>query len=103
MSIPVSRPTCAVCVIFRVKPEFAEQFHTAVQQQARNSLEREPWCHQFDVSTSTEDPNTFLLYETYDSREAFELKHRTTEHFSSFGQQISDWVESKQFGIWDID
>ncbi len=98
----MSRPTCAVCVTFTVKPEHFEDFKTAVLQQARNSVEKEPWCHQFDVGFDPERPNVVLLYETYDDRQAFYEKHRTTEHFANFGRTISNWVVDKQLGVWDI-
>jgi (4S)-4-hydroxy-5-phosphonooxypentane-2,3-dione isomerase len=94
--------TCAVCVTFHIKPAFFDQFLVAVNLQAKNSKELEPWCQQFDVSTNPEQPNTVLLYETYDDRAAFIEKHRTTSHFAAFIQTITDWVDSKELGIWDI-
>lgn len=95
------KPTCAVQVLFNIKAEHVTSFRDAVLQQARNSLEKESWCHQFDVGTMPERPHSFLLYETYDDREAF-AKHRQTEHFAVFSQTITDWVESKEVGVWDI-
>lgn len=98
----MSVPTCAVHVIFTVKPEHKAEFHQAVMLQAKTSLEREPWCVQFDVCTSdAESPNTFMLYETYDDRAAFE-KHRQTEHLAEFNATIGPWVETRNVTIWDI-
>ena len=98
----MSQATCAVCVIFRIKPPYFDQFLAAVNAQAKNSKELEPWCHQFDVSTMPDQPHSVLLYETYDDRPAFFEKHRTTDHFAKFVQTIADWVESKEVGVWDI-
>lgn len=98
----MSQATCAVCVIFRIKPQYFDQFLAAVNAQAKNSKELEPWCHQFDVSTMPEQPHSVLLYETYVDRPAFFEKHRTTNHFAKFVQTIADWVESKEVGVWDI-
>jgi (4S)-4-hydroxy-5-phosphonooxypentane-2,3-dione isomerase len=98
----MSKPTCAVCVTFHIKEEFIDSFRAAVTAQAKNSLEKESWCHQFDVCTTADSPNTFMLYETYDDRRAFEEKHRTTTHFAVFISTVEDWIESKQLGIWDI-
>lgn len=95
------KATCSVCVIFTIKAEHVEQFREAVLLQAKNSLEKEDWCHQFDVSFDPEKPNQVLLYETYDDRAAF-VKHRQTEHFAKFSSTIANWVESKQVGVWDI-
>ncbi len=98
----MSQATCAVCVTFRIKPEFFEQFLAAVKLQAENSKALEPWCHQFDVSIMPDSLHSVLLYETYDDRTAFISKHRTTSHFAAFTQTITDWVESKEVGVWDI-
>lgn len=98
----MTKAKCAVCVEFTIKPEFVEQFRQAVLLQAKNSIEKESWCHQFDVSFDPEQPNLVLLYETYDDRAAFFEKHRTTTHFAEFGQKIGPWVEAKRLGVWDI-
>ena len=98
----MSNPTCAVCVTFTVKPEFMSSFRDAVLRQAKNSLDKEPWCHQFDVGFDPERPNLVMLYETYDDRTAFFEKHRTTAHFADFAATIADWVDAKQLDIWDI-
>ncbi len=97
----MTKPTCAVNVVFNIIPEHCAQFRQAVLQQAQNSVEKEPWCHQFDVCTIPDRPNSFLLYETYDDRAAF-VKHRETPHFADFNQTVAPWVESKEVGIWDI-
>ena len=98
----MSQATCAVCVTFHIKPQFFDQFLAAVNAQAKNSKELEPWCHQFDVSTMPDQPHSVLLYETYDDRQAFFEKHRTTNHFVKFVLAIADWVDSKEVGVWDI-
>lgn len=96
------QPTCAVCVTFTIKADHVEQFREAVMLQAKNSLEREPWCHQFDVCTDdSSNPNVVMLYETYDDRAAFD-KHRQTEHFAQYSAKVANWIEAKQLGIWDI-
>ena len=97
----MGKPTSVINVVFTIKPEFVKEFEVAVRQQAKNSLEKEEWCQQFDVGTNPERPTEFMLYETYDDRDAI-VKHRSTEHFAVFQSTIADWVESKQVGIWDI-
>ena len=97
----MGNPTCAVHVVFTIKPEHVEDFRAVVMRQAKNSVTLETWCHQFDVSTSADRPNEFQLYETYDDRAAF-AKHRETSHFAEFSQAISDWVASKEVSVWDI-
>lgn len=97
----MTKATCAVQVIFNIHPQHVEDFRAAVLQQAKNSVEREEWCHQFDVCTLPERPHSFMLYETYDDRAAF-VKHRATAHFADFNATVTPWVESKEVGIWDI-
>lgn len=97
----MSAPICAVHVVFVVKPESVGPFHEAVVLQAKNSLEKEPWCVQFDVCTTPDDPTRFMLYETYDDRAAFD-KHRETQHLADFNATITDWVVSRDVTIWDI-
>ena len=97
----MARPTCVIHVIFQIKPQHVAEFQEAVLLQAKNSVEKEEWCHQFEVSTSPDRPNCFLLYETYDDRDAI-VKHRETPHFAKFAEKIESWVEAKDVIIWDI-
>lgn len=97
----MTKPTCAVHVVFHIKPEHAGAFRAIVVKQAENSLTKESWCHQFDVATDPEKPHSFFLYETYDDRAAFE-KHRGTQHFAEFTAAIEGMVDAKEFGLWDI-
>ncbi|MCA9194780.1 MAG: antibiotic biosynthesis monooxygenase [Planctomycetales bacterium] len=97
----MKKPTCVIHVIFNIKPQFVESFREAVLLQAQNSVDKETWCHQFDVCTHPDRPHAFMLYETYDDRDAINL-HRETPHFAEFASKISDWVESKEVNVWDI-
>jgi len=97
----MTKATCAVHVVFNIKPEHVESFREAVLRQAQNSVTLEEWCHQFDVCTLPEQPQRFMLYETYDDRAAF-VKHRATEHFADFNSTVTPWIESKEVSIWDI-
>ncbi len=94
-------PKCAVHVLFTIKSDCINQFHEAVLLQAKNSLEKEPWCVQFDVCTMPQRPDCVMLYETYDDRAAFE-KHRETQHLADFNATIADWVVDREVTIWDI-
>ncbi len=44
-----------VTVHFHIHPPFVESFRAAVLRQAKNSIEREPDCKQFDVSQNPEN------------------------------------------------
>jgi (4S)-4-hydroxy-5-phosphonooxypentane-2,3-dione isomerase len=74
-----------VAATFEVKPSDERAFLRLAHEDAAKSLEREPGCRQFDVSTDPDAPGSVLFYEVYDSREAFE-DHKKTEHFKVFDE-----------------
>ncbi len=84
-----------VTVHFHIHPQFVEAFRVAVIRQAKNSIEREPDCKQFDVLQNPEDPGHFFLYEVYTDAEAFAV-HRQTPYFADFFAQIGEMVADKQ-------
>ena len=84
-----------VVVDFTIKPEFVGRFRERVRQQARDSLEREPECHVFDVCIDPARDGCVLLYEVYSERGAFDA-HLESTHFIDFDNSVRDWVESKQ-------
>ncbi len=88
-------PTFAIAVTFKIKAEFVNEFRTRIVQQARDSIQLEPGCCQFDVLTDEADPATFFLYETYVDAEAFET-HKQTQHFADYDRTVAGWVQSKQ-------
>ena len=83
-----------VLVEFVIRPEHAPAFRERVLQQAKDSLELEPNCRQFDVSSAPEAANSFVLYELYDATEDF-LAHLETAHFKAFDAEVADWIEKK--------
>jgi (4S)-4-hydroxy-5-phosphonooxypentane-2,3-dione isomerase len=87
-------------VHFRIKPEFADAFATAVTRQALNSKANERDCLQFDVGRSATEPNRFFLYEVYTSEAAF-VAHRQTPYFADFSKTIADMVESKELASFE--
>ncbi|TWU45153.1 Autoinducer 2-degrading protein LsrG [Novipirellula aureliae] len=88
------QPTFAVSVTLRIRSEHIDSFRKRVLQQARDSVDREPGCHQFDVLIDESEPTVFVLYETYTDASAFD-DHRSTPHFKDFDAQASDWIEAK--------
>lgn len=91
----MNKPQFAIAVVFEIKNEHVDQFRERIIQQAKDSLEREPDCCQFDVLTDEKSPSTFFLYETYVDAAAFEA-HKQTPHFADYDRTVADWVESKQ-------
>jgi quinol monooxygenase YgiN len=84
-----------VVVSLQVHPESLAPFRALVVANAETSKAREPGCRRFDVAIARGDPNAFLLYEIYDSRDAFRA-HLATEHFLSFDKLTAPMVQSKK-------
>ncbi len=72
-----------VIVDFEVKDGTAEQAIALVSENARNSVEKEAGCLQFDVMQSPDNPNRLMLFEVYENAAAFET-HGKTAHIQEF-------------------
>lgn len=86
-----------VVVRFQLHAGCAEAFMPLMAENARLSVELESACHQFDVCVSTGAADEILLYEIYDSPEAFQA-HLKMPHFLSFDAEVRDMVLSKEVG-----
>lgn len=91
----------AVVVEFEVRAGTADAFRIAVLEQARNSLDREPHCHVFDVAEDERGTGRFLLYEKYSNPAAFD-DHLASAHFRDFDARVAPWVLSKTLTTWSV-
>ena len=62
---------------------------------------KEPGVRRFDIAVSRDDPNHALLYEIYDSREAW-LEHCETAHFKTFIEGIKEVITRRERGYFDL-
>jgi autoinducer 2-degrading protein len=85
----------AVIVEFRIQAAHVQTFRHAIVDNARQPVEREAGCYQFDVGCDPADPALFFLYEIYDSAEGF-AKHLQAPHFLEFDQATRHIFESTQ-------
>ncbi len=76
---------------FTVKPDQAGGFAQIIERQAKDSLDLEEGCHQFDVCQAENDPGKFLLYEVYSDKAAFD-KHRGLSHTAKFVKAVEPMV-----------
>jgi len=83
-----------VTVRFKVKPAHLHDFMELMMQNARDSLNKEAGCVQFDVCSDSMRPGDVFLYELYTDSSAFDL-HLGTPHFKLFDQQTMDMIDSK--------
>jgi len=86
-----------VAVTIFVKEGFSQQFIEATPYNAKGSR-KEPGNLRFDVLRAEEDPNRFLLYEAYHTRDDF-TKHQQTEHYLRWKSAVADWMAQPRLGI----
>ena len=70
-------------VDFEVKEGTADQVLALVSENARNSVEKEPGCLQFDVMQAQDNPNRIMLFEVYADEAAFQA-HGKSAHIQEF-------------------
>jgi quinol monooxygenase YgiN len=76
-------------------------FRKLIDQNAQNSLDREPGCRRFDVLVPLNKPDTVFLYEIYDNKPAFET-HLKTEHYLSFNRESSGLLLGKSVSEFNL-
>ena len=79
-----------VAVTVFVKPEFVEPFKEITLDNARNTR-KEPLNVRFDVLQHEEEPNRFLLYEVYRSKDGV-AAHQQTAHYNRWKTTVTDWM-----------
>ena len=90
----------AITVRFSIREGHETQFLDRVRIQARDSLAKEPGCHQFDVCHSAGASSVFL-YEIYDDEPAF-AAHLASAHFLAFDAETRSWVAEKVVERWTV-
>lgn len=83
-----------VTVTWKAKADQADAFRACLIQQAKNSLELEPNCLQFDVAEDPKDSTRFFLYEIYRDATDFDL-HLKSDHFLGFADKTVQMVDDK--------
>lgn len=90
----------AVVVTFKIKAGQMDQFMPLMLENARASVAGEPECHQFDVCTDAEQPDSVLLYEVYSDLAGFDA-HRQTSHYKRFDNAVGAMIEEKDVRTFD--
>ena len=78
-------------VDFQVRPEHLAKFNEQIAVNAKASVGTEPGCRQFDVLRTLDDHCRVLLYEVYDSEDAFKA-HLEQAHTKTFLGQAKELV-----------
>jgi len=84
-----------VLVKLNANPFDASRLGKMLKHQAAESLKREPGCTRFDVLSDMQSEEGFLLYEIYDSREAFDV-HLAMEHTTDFLSNARPLISHKE-------
>ncbi|EMI52434.1 putative quinol monooxygenase [Rhodopirellula sallentina] len=88
-----------VTVIFEVQTNQVDAFRIAMEAQAKNSLEKEEACRQFDVCYAAGKAEACFLYEKYDTQADFDA-HKATDHFKEFDAAVAPMLVSKSVQTW---
>jgi quinol monooxygenase YgiN/predicted ATPase len=86
-----------VIVTAIVRPESVGAFIDATLDNARNAR-LEPGNLRFDVLRAEDDPNKFVLYEAYRSREDF-AAHQQTEHYLRWKAIVADFMAQPRSSV----
>ncbi|WP_027856844.1 putative quinol monooxygenase [Marinobacterium jannaschii] len=83
------------CIVVKnqLKPGCRDAYLAAMLPNAKASVEHEPGCLVFDVLEAREEPDTFYLYEIYQSEAALQA-HKETGHYLSSRPLIADLLQS---------
>jgi autoinducer 2-degrading protein len=81
----------AIIVTIKIKPGTRDKFLPLILQNAEAAVRDEPGCHQFQVLTGEDDPDTMVFYEVYDNPEALDT-HREQPHFKTFIEGTKDMI-----------
>ena len=81
----------------QIKQGHKEAFIQAMNEDARDSVTKEPGCLRFDVIQDAADPNRIWLYEVYTDEAAFQA-HLQTPHLKKLEETTKDWQEEEPQG-----
>ena len=73
----------AIFVTIKLKPGTAGDFRPLIEENAKAAVRDEPECHQFQVLTAEDDPDTFFFYEVYTDAAGLD-NHRETPHYQKY-------------------
>ena len=85
------------CVTVYVNKEHIQDFIEATIENHQGAV-NEPGNLRFDILQNSDDPEKFLLYEAYTSKEAA-AEHKKTPHYLKWRDTVSVWMIKPREGI----
>jgi len=76
-----------VRVAVRAQPDGRDAFVAQLAKEHEEVPARFAGCERFDVCTSATEPNSFLIYEEWASRDAFDA-YRSSDYFAEGGKVL---------------
>lgn len=95
-------------VPIQIKPSYKESFIKGIVKHAKNCLDIETGCIEFDIVQDNGDENRIWLYEVYDSEKALEI-HTNSYHLNQWHSQSKEWRDDRPlapvngFKIWSAE
>ncbi|OCG15378.1 hypothetical protein A9G24_05225 [Gilliamella sp. App6-5] len=80
-----------------VKPEFYEAFQPILKRLVTGSR-AETGCVRYELNQSIDNPNIFIVIETWASQQAIDF-HNATPHFVEFANFAKDYVDGLEINI----
>ena len=84
----------AIFVTIKLKPGTADDFRPLIEENAKAAVKEEPDCHQFQVLTAEDDPDTFFFYEVYTEASSLDA-HRESPHYRKYVAATEDMIEDR--------
>jgi quinol monooxygenase YgiN len=83
----------------RIQPGKSEEFLAAYRWMKPQVL-NDPGAILYELHRSADDPDTFIFYEQYESKEAFDY-HLSTDHFKTLAGRIDPLMAVPgEIGMW---
>ncbi|MEJ2012358.1 MAG: antibiotic biosynthesis monooxygenase [Anaerolineales bacterium] len=86
-----------VLVHIHVKPDSLQDFISASEENARNSI-NEPGIARFDFIQQEDDPNRFVLIEAYREQAAM-ARHKETAHYLKWRETVEGMMVEPRRGV----
>lgn len=84
-----------VVLFLEANRDCAEKLRGALTAHAAKVRANDPGCERFDVAHDPLEPASFLVYQVFDSEEAF-TAHFELESHLQFATQIEPWVKTER-------
>jgi autoinducer 2-degrading protein len=83
------------------EPSHRASLRNALLFWARTTLERDRGCQRMDVSQDDIDGTTFLIYQVFDSKDAY-MRHMEMTEYAEHRILTEPWTKSRRMLAYDL-